>query len=83
MFDYLFKDKYFSQIYKDLFIQTKDSVSQNIAKRASKYQGTDFDTLIDIDSLRWNNSYSHLNEQTNEAIEWMNQHIIWLEGEIA
>lgn len=83
MFDYLFKDEYFSQIYKDLFTQTKDSVSQNIAKRASKYQGTDFDTLIDIDSLRWNKSYSHLNEQTNEAIEWMNQHIIWLEGEIA
>lgn len=82
MLDYLFKNESFTQIYKDLFTQTKDSVSQNIARRASKYQETDFDTLIDIDSLRWNNSYSHFNEQTNEAIEWMNQHIIWLEGEI-
>ncbi len=82
MFDYLFKDKYFSQIYKNLFIQTKDSVVQNISKRTSKYQGTDYDKLIDLDVLRWNKNYSHLNEQINDTIEWMNQHITWLEEEI-
>lgn len=82
MFSFLFNNDFFCQNYKNLFVQTKDCVTQNIIKRTSKYLETDYDTLVDRDNLRWNKSFKHLQEQQNYAIDWMTQHIAWLENQI-
>lgn len=82
MFGVLFQDETFLEIYKNLFNQTKNNIVSNIEARVNKYSASGYNLFIANDNARWGSSYQTLEQQKASYVNFMNQHIDWLDGQI-